>query len=620
MSSNLHRAILGLAAIVWIALPAADAMGVSQGGLEARPVMRVFMVMGSRYSGKAFRAKRAIVPETLSYDHTSYVPVGLMADMVHAVFDRRVATLEVRLGERPRQRSLLDRAFPRSVPVAALPLAVTVDGRSVAAAGTKVAFGGRRLPPVLSYRSTLYVPVAWIAEMLSFHRTWSPATKTMTLTPRREISLTSPTLEAGGTLSAQIPEVGGLVTWLLKNPGGESFPIFGATSFRVNTVLPRDIPAGRYTLVARSMRTGTTTGHSVTVTSTWSDPLAADGRPAIDPFQAMNHYDLIPLYAQGLFGQGETIGIFAESDVRLSDLGAFDRALGLPPPRLTYPEGDPGTNRQGLGEAELDVEWAHALAPDATIALYIASPGKASPSSIASDLLDAASRGDRAFSVSFTYPGDGTAAEDKELTQAVSSGLAVFAATGDSGNHGGASPYLAWPATSPYAVAVGGTEISDGTDSYWNSSTGPLAQAGGYGISDYASPAWQEAVTGSSMRQVPDVSFLARDALDETQGAFTEVDGTSLAAPAWAALWALLTEGAGRLAGVAPQILYGAATSKAVDATPGFLEQTPGSPDTVNPRIGLGVPNAANLLSDLQALSTARRGFGLLNGRGVGGK
>src|SRR5580693_1051745 len=96
--------------------------------------------------------------------------------------------------------------------------------------------------------------------------------------------------------------------------------------------------------------------------------------------QVEQAFDLTALYKKGITGKGETIVIvdsFGSPTVR-RDLAVFDLAAGLPaPPKLTIiqPEGPvapyrPTANRAGwAGEADLDVEYAHAIAPGASILL-----------------------------------------------------------------------------------------------------------------------------------------------------------------------------------------------------------------------------------------------------------
>ena len=98
------------------------------------------------------------------------------------------------------------------------------------------------------------------------------------------------------------------------------------------------------------------------------------------PIQIEKAYDLPPLYASGITGKGQTIVIVDSygSPTIGHDLAVFDKAYGLPaPPSFTViqPAGpvplyqaDP--SREGwAGETNLDVEYSHAIAPDANILL-----------------------------------------------------------------------------------------------------------------------------------------------------------------------------------------------------------------------------------------------------------
>src|SRR5205807_550032 len=94
------------------------------------------------------------------------------------------------------------------------------------------------------------------------------------------------------------------------------------------------------------------------------------------PAQIRWAYDLPPVYANGVTGQGTTIVIvdsFGSPTIR-HDLAAFDSAFHLPAPpsfKVIQPAGrvppyDPGNSDMvgWAGETTLDVQWAHAIAPD----------------------------------------------------------------------------------------------------------------------------------------------------------------------------------------------------------------------------------------------------------------
>jgi hypothetical protein len=141
-------------------------------------------------------------------------------------------------------------------------------------------------------------------------------------------------------------------------------------------------------------------------------------------------------------------------------------------------------------------------------------------------------------------------------TPAGHQGVTFVASTGD---YGSAVPE--YPAFSPNVVAVGGTSLSMNADGSYNSETGwgyyanqldTFIGSGG-GVSQYESePGYQQGVQSTGSRSIPDVSFVA----DPNTGAWIAdtynlpgdnpweiAGGTSLSAPAWAGLIALVNQG-----------------------------------------------------------------------------
>ena len=135
-------------------------------------------------------------------------------------------------------------------------------------------------------------------------------------------------------------------------------------------------------------------------------------------------------------------------------------------------------------------------------------------------------------------------------------GVTFVASTGD---YGAADPV--YPALSPNVLAVGGTSLSLNADNSYNSETGwgyfsTLAGTfigSGGGLSQYESePAYQAGVQSTGSRTTPDVSFVADPATGawiadpynlDPSNPWEVVGGTSLSAPAWAGLIALVNQG-----------------------------------------------------------------------------
>ncbi len=169
----------------------------------------------------------------------------------------------------------------------------------------------------------------------------------------------------------------------------------------------------------------------------------------------------------------------------------------------------------------------------------------------------------------------GSAAEMPVLNalfqQAMAQGQQWFFASGDDGTDGcrnGAGNTVAsagWPASSPYVVGVGGTQINTAaaagkvaTELAWNSwsagMTGIPGATGGGASESLDKPAFQMGVTpDDGARDEPDVSALAgppyvniyEEALTTlgAPSAITQVAGTSAATPMWAGVWALIEQG-----------------------------------------------------------------------------
>ncbi len=236
-------------------------------------------------------------------------------------------------------------------------------------------------------------------------------------------------------------------------------------------------------------------------------------------------------------GNGTTIAIIDAYDAPTitSDLAVFSSLYNLPAPNASNFEIKKmqsviNVNSSWTLETCLDVEWAHAIAPDAKILLVEA------VSESDYDLLSAVDyatnqTGVVAVSMSWGGPEDGTI-HDSHFNKP---GITFFASSGDDGAG------VMWPAVSANVVAVGGTTLnqnSDGTfsETAWNGSGG--------GVSSFvAMPAYQTSFgLNYSKRAVPDVSYdadLATGVRVCRNNNWYLVGGTSAGAPQWAAIYAL---------------------------------------------------------------------------------
>ncbi len=270
-------------------------------------------------------------------------------------------------------------------------------------------------------------------------------------------------------------------------------------------------------------------------------------------------------------GSGQTIAIvdaFDDPNIA-SDLAAFDTAFGLqaPPAFTKLNQGGGATPPASAAkfpaadawavEISLDVEWAHVMAPNASIVLVEAN----STSSL--DLyaaVDTARRLPGVTTVSMSFAGDessGNSTYDLHFTTPIGHvGVTFLAASGDWGSKSKSNANLTtveYPAASPNVVGVGGTHLNvDALGAYTSESA--WSGSGG-GTSLYApQPAYQNGVVTqtATKRAVPDVSIDADpgsgvpvyDSYDfGSANPWATYGGTSLSSPMWAGIVALVDQG-----------------------------------------------------------------------------
>jgi subtilase family serine protease len=369
------------------------------------------------------------------------------------------------------------------------------------------------------------------------------------------------------------------------------------------------------------------------------------------PKQIRAAYAIEPLLHEDINGRGRTIVIidaFQSPTIR-QDLQAFDQVFGLNSAKLNIiaPDGltpfDPNDPNQ-VGWAEeisLDVEWAHAVAPDATIDLVLAkSYQDADIISVTKYAVDH-NLGDvisQSFGENESCTNPALLAEEHAIFQeAMNKRITVLASSGDNGaaqqTCDGTSWTLAvsWPASDPLVTGVGGTQLfaNQHTGSYmgevaWNEPQFQIASGGGFSVI-YKRPSYQKDVVASDQRGVPDVAYDA--ALNggvlvaisvipsgAEGGPFHIIGGTSAGSPQWAGLVALGDQLAGHRLGFLNPTIYRIGESHSY--LQGFhdilfgnntiqLPDTQGNPVTIqgfstqkgwNAVTGWGSPKAAGLL------------------------
>jgi subtilase family serine protease len=342
---------------------------------------------------------------------------------------------------------------------------------------------------------------------------------------------------------------------------------------------------------------------------TTSQCVASWGVSCYDADQLQQAYNLNGLYNKGTTGKGTTIVLIDAygSPTIDNDLVQFDNDAGLPNPSFSviHPVGNipafdinNGDMYEWAGEATLDVEYSHAIAPGAKIVL-LETPNDSVQTLAAAAKYAVSHRLGNVISQSFGIPeqfmGSALAkAYDSIYRQAAADHITVMASTGDTGatginfangtyyNH----PVVQWPASDPYVTAVGGTSLNlsptgsrNSPDVVWNDTynksannflygnDGPNPNAGGGGKSVvFGRPSYQNSVKNvvGGSRGTPDISMSgACDGTVEVYASYyngaqgwVPVCGTSEASPLFAGIVALADQVAGHALGFINPTIY----------------------------------------------------------------
>ncbi len=286
-------------------------------------------------------------------------------------------------------------------------------------------------------------------------------------------------------------------------------------------------------------------------------------------------------------GQGECVALIElGGGFRASDLQTYFANLGVGPVQVTAVSVDKAENAPSGGadgpdgEVLLDIEVVGAIAPAAHVVAYFAPNTDAGFLDAVTTAIHDENNGPSVLSISWggaesTWTSQALSAMDSAFQAAAAMGITVCVAAGDGGSSDGVTggaDHVDFPASSPYALACGGTTLRTGqtrisSETVWND--GASGGATGGGISSFfAAPAWQAGLSAHetdggvvplTMRGVPDV---AGDADPQTgytvriDGTETVIGGTSAVAPLWAALIARLNQIKGAPAGYLNPRLY----------------------------------------------------------------
>jgi hypothetical protein len=328
----------------------------------------------------------------------------------------------------------------------------------------------------------------------------------------------------------------------------------------------------------------------------------------VGPADFATIYNVLPLWSASpaIDGTGVTIGIVSDSNINIQDVQDFRKMFGLPAnnPTIILNGPDPGILLPSIGgdedEADLDVEWAGAVATGAIIDFVVSEDTETTYGVDLSALyiIDnniAAVMNSSYGNCEAALGNGGNALYSTLWEQGAAQGITINIAAGDSGSAGcddstteTAAQYglaVGGDATTPFNVAVGGTDFNIGTGSTWEqywkystsgsvypsaksyipeqtwndtcastATTGSLAGcssgvksdgsdliAGSGGpsncatstatacIAGYAKPPWQSGtgVPSDGVRDIPDLSLFAGDGLNGSFYIYCEMDANT---------------------------------------------------------------------------------------------
>ncbi len=300
-------------------------------------------------------------------------------------------------------------------------------------------------------------------------------------------------------------------------------------------------------------------------------------------------YNSTPLNKAGMNGEGQSVALIEQSNINPQDLIDFRTITGLPAAKLNLIVNGPDPGLIGdETEAIADVSYAGAFVPNATLNFVVTATTEFNSGidlstvyavdNLVSPITSLSYGGCETLNDTF----GGAALYLYAWEQGAAEGISHFVSSGDNG--GDSCGYIGLDTgfgvnalgSSPFNVSVGGTEFLIPTlatyfppptytatgyipESAWNDYENPAdgrPLAGGGGVSiNFAKPYWQTGpgVPADGARDLPDVSLLAGDNLAYllcqadagavcSQNIAGGVIGTSLAAPSWASIQALVNQ------------------------------------------------------------------------------
>nr|WSX73418.1 S53 family peptidase [Streptomyces sp. NBC_00899]WSX80516.1 S53 family peptidase [Streptomyces sp. NBC_00899] len=378
---------------------------------------------------------------------------------------------------------------------------------------------------------------------------------------------------------------------------------------------------------------------------------AAWGINCYNPLQYRQAYNLNALYRAGVTGKGRTIVIvdsFGSPTIQ-HDLDVYSAQWGIKSSTVQVvkwgdvPPFDPANpdHTGWAGESTLDVEMAHAVAPDAHIVLVETGVAETEGVTGLPEMMDAEKYmidhgvGD-VITQSFgatenTFPGfdKGDFSSIQKLRYAFQAaarrGVTVLASSGDGGATDamadGATDYPypvnSWPSADPLVTSIGGTQLhlDDAGDRTAPDSVYNDYGAGGGGQSHvFTRPAYQNGVSSvvGARRGTPDISMAAAvdggawvySSFDPTATGWDVYGGTSEASPLFSGVIALADQLGGHRVGDIHQALY--ALAKGGAKSTGVVDVKDGTNNTYDGVTGYTAVKGYDMATGVGTLDAAR--------------
>lgn len=374
----------------------------------------------------------------------------------------------------------------------------------------------------------------------------------------------------------------------------------GASVSAAGIATSREVPAAlRDSVREISIIPATKATHFAAAKKPYSSVHAASGTPKscaaglsgapapivpVTPNQYTTAYGHAAMHAKGLKGEGQTVALVETGGFKRADVVAWAKCFGLEvPPTKAVPVAPNSKPLPGELETTLDISMLTAGAPGLDrILVYEGGEGTKEVILTAGKALGDSTHKPDVISMSLGFCEPDISenlqlknALDDILAVAAGSGISVLVSAGDQGSSGcrkkdlltgrdTAAPVLAvsLPASSPYATAVGGTNVEFTKKNaikqqvVWNDSAigAPWGGGGGNSLLSARTPWWQQGVGYGVGRKVPDIAALADlvpgyalyctapVCAEEGLQGWTSVGGTSAAAPLTAAGIALANQ------------------------------------------------------------------------------